>query len=150
MASTRTPRDQESRQAEQRIDYVPPDLLPTPEPEPGIAFRWVATHNRGEALLTNTSRKFREGWVPVKASDYPQIAASIGAQPNGNIEMGGLVLCKMDAERVEARRRYYAEKAQQQMQAVNSQYMEGNNPLMPKFQKVKSRVELGRGFGKGS
>jgi hypothetical protein len=151
MASNpRTPRDQESRLSEQRIDYAPPDLLPVPDPEPGISFRWVATHNRGEHMQTNVSRKFREGWSPVKASDYPKIAESIGAAPNGNIEMGGLVLCKMDSERVEARRRYYANMAQRQMQAVNSQYMEGNNPLMPKFQKVKSRVELGRGFGKGS
>jgi hypothetical protein len=96
------------------------------------------------------SRKFREGWTPVKASDYPKIAASIGADMGGNIEMGGLVLCKMDEERVEARRRYYANVAQKQMQAVDNQYMEGNNPLMPKFRKAKTTVTRGRGFGNGS
>lgn len=150
MATARTNRDDESRMSEQRIDYAPPDLLPVPDPEPGIAFRWVATHNRGEAMPTNVSRKFREGWTPVKGSDYPKIAASMGVAPNGNIEMGGLVLCKMDAERVEARRRYYSNMAQKQMQAVDNQYMEGNNPLMPKFRKTKTTVTRGRGFGNGS
>jgi hypothetical protein len=72
------------------------------------------------------------------------------ASKDGTIEVGGLMLCKNEEGRVNARRRFYANKNAQQMQSVDEQFMAENNPLMPKFRKTKSTVTRGRGFGNGT
>lgn len=146
--ATRTPRDLETRAQEEHIEYSPPDQLPMPNAEPGYCFRWIATHVLGEAAGRNVSQKFRDGWVPVKATDHPEMHYL--ANKEGNIEVGGLMLCKNTEEQVDARRRFYANKNSQQMQSVDEQFMAQNNPLMPKFRKVKSTVTRGRGFGNGT
>jgi hypothetical protein len=146
--ASRTPRDLEVRAEETRVDYTPPDQLPMPRAEPGYVYRWIATHVLSEAAGQNVSRKFRDGWVPVKAEDHPEMSEL--ATKNGNIEVGGLMLCKNTEEQVEARKRYYQDRNAQQMRSVNEQYMAQNNPLMPKFSKTKSTVTRGRGFGNGS
>jgi hypothetical protein len=72
------------------------------------------------------------------------------ATKDGNIEVGGLMLCKNTEEKVAARRRYYANRNTQQMESVDEQFMAQNNPLMPKFRKTKSTVTRGKGFGNGT
>jgi len=146
--ATRTPRELETRAEEERFEYVPPDQLPQPNPEPGYCFRWIATHVLNEASGRNVSQKFRDGWVPVKAVDQPQMNDL--ATKDGNIEVGGLMLCKNTEEKVAARRRYYANRNTQQMESVDEQFMAQNNPLMPKFRKTKSTVTRGKGFGNGT
>jgi hypothetical protein len=145
---TRSTRDQEVRASDERIDYAPPDQLPVPQAEPGWSFRWVATHVLGDANGRNVSQRFREGWVPVRAEDYPELLHL--KDKDGNVEVGGLMLCKNAEEKVVARRRYYANKSAQQMSSVDEQYMSQNSALMPKFSKVKTSVTKGRGFGNGS
>jgi len=39
----------------------------------------------------------REGWEPVKAEDHPELMM-VGNEKTGNVEIGGLMLCKMAAE----------------------------------------------------
>lgn len=146
--ASRTPREIETRADEERFEYTPPDQLPTPRAEPGWAYRWVATHVLNEAAGRNVSQKFRDGWVPAKAADHPEMKHL--ESKDGNIEVGGLMLCKNEEEKVEARRRFYANKNAQQMASVDEQFMAQNNPLMPKFRKTKSTVSKGRGFGNGS
>lgn len=51
-------------------------------------------------------------WVPCSAKDHPEIDLTFDlAQPeapgNENIEIGGLMLCKMPAEIAEQRNAYY-------------------------------------------
>ena len=94
MAENRTPRDLVSREKSARSVYVPPSALPDPTPEPGMVYRWVATHIMGEAQPTNVSMKMREGWVPVKAVDHPELML-LGNATTGNVEIGGLMLCKI-------------------------------------------------------
>lgn len=146
--ANRTPREIETRVEEERFEYTPPDQLPEPKPEPGYCFRWIATHVMGEAAGRNVSQKFRDGWVAAKAVDHPEMQHL--ASKDGNIEVGGLMLCKNEEGRVNARRRFYANKNAQQMQSVDEQFMADNNPLMPKFRKTKSTVTRGRGFGNGT
>jgi hypothetical protein len=48
-----------------------------------------------------------------------------------NIEIGGLLLCSIPAEIVEDRSAQMAEKARQQMDSVDRNYLRENDPRMP-------------------
>jgi hypothetical protein len=149
MAENRTPRDNVSREKQARAVYVPPTALPDPTPEPGYVYRWVATHVLGQHEPTNVSRKFRDGWEPVKAVDHPELMIT-GNEKTGNVEIGGLMLCKMPIEKAKARDEYYDQQAQNQMDSVDNHFMRNNNPMMPLFAEKKSSVSRGAGFGSGS
>ena len=150
MAETinRNPRDVTSREKTARAVYVPPSALPDPTPEPGYVYRWIATHVMGEAQNINVSNKMREGWEPVKAVDHPELMLQ-GNEKTGNVEIGGLMLCKMPRELAQARDEYYAKQARAQMEAVDNNFMRNNDPRMPLFTDRKSTSTRG-GFGSGS
>jgi hypothetical protein len=77
--------------------------------------------------------RFREGYTPVKASDYPElrVISDRDSQFPDNIEIGGLLLCSIPAEIVEDRSAQMAEKARQQMDSVDRNYLRENDPRMP-------------------
>jgi hypothetical protein len=139
----RTPRDIVSREKTTRYVYQPASVLPDPTPEPGYAFRWVATHILGQADPTNVSKKMREGWEPVKAADHPEL--QMLGNKDGNVEIGGLMLCKTSVEMVRARDAYFAEQAQAQMHSVDNNYMRDNDPRMPLFNERRTKVSFGKG-----
>jgi hypothetical protein len=148
-ATPRNPRDTETRAAEVREEsYVPPSTLPVPTAEPGMTFHWVATHVMGVADPTNVSKRLREGWVPVKAVDHPEL--ELPGNAAGNVEIGGLMLCKMPTSKVVARQRYYEEQARKQMQSVDTALMRNNDPRMPLFVERKSKTTRGSSFGNGT
>ena len=148
MAENRTNRDLVSREKSARAVYVPPTNLPDPTPEPGYVYRWVATHVLGQSEVTNVSRRMREGWEPVKASDHPELML-LGNEKSGNVEIGGLMLCKIAREKAEARDEYYNQQAQNQMESVDNSFMRQNDSRMPLFAERKSSSTRG-GFGSGS
>ena len=151
MAETndRSNRDSKSRDKSARTVYVPPSNLPDPTPDPDYTFRWVATHVLGQPLANNVSLQMRDGYEPVKAVDHPELAL-FGNNANGNVEIGGLMLCKAPKERVEARDEYYKKQAQNQMDSVDNHFMRNNDPRMPLFADRKSSSSRGQGFGSGS
>ena len=139
MADERAPRESrtlEDREAETRDkSWEPASMLPDPDPQDGWVFRWVRTSMVGSSDNTNVSKRFREGWEPVRAEDHPELQImsdhkSEWAQ-KGGIEVGGLLLCKAPEEVVEKRRSYYKNHAESQMQAVDNAYMRENDPRMP-------------------
>ena len=147
----REPRDLESRENETRATpWEPANLLPDPEPQDGWSFRWIRTSMIGSSDNTNVSKKFREGWEPVRAEDHPELQimsdhkSEWGAK--GGIEVGGLLLCKAPQEQVEKRRDYYKSHTESQMQAVDNNYMRENDPRMPVLApNRKTRVAFGGG-----
>ena len=149
MAENRTPRDNSSREKTARMVYKPSSSLPDPTPEPGYTYRWIATHINGQAHPTNVSKMMRDGWEPVKAVDHPELMLE-GNAKTGNVELGGLMLCKMPRERAQARDEYYAKQAQAQMESVDNSFMRNNDPRMPLFADRKSTTSRGGGFGSGS
>ena len=151
MAETidRSNRDSKSRDKSARTVYVPPSNLPDPTPDPDYTFRWVATHVLGQPLANNVSLQMRDGYEPVKAVDHPELAL-FGNNANGNVEIGGLMLCKAPKERVEARDEYYKKQAQNQMDSVENHFMRNSDPRMPLFADRKSTTSRGTGFGSGS
>jgi len=148
MAEARTPRELASREKTARMVYTPPSSLPDPNPEPGYVYRWVATHVLGQADPTNVSKKLREGWEPVKASDHPELM--LLGNKSGNVEIGGLMLCKMAKERAQARDEYYANQAKAQVDSVDNNFMRNNDPRMPLFSEKKTSTSRGVGFGSGT
>lgn len=145
---TRTPRDVETRATSSRAVYVPPSTLPVPAPQPGWSYRWISTAILGQQDPSNVSKKMREGWEPVKAVDHPEL--QLQGDTNGNVELGGLLLCKMPTERIEARNQYFADKAAAQVDSVDNNFLRQNDPRMPLFTDKKSSTSRGGGFGNGT
>ena len=148
MAENRLARELENRESTQRkMAWKPPQTLPEPEPQDGWVFRWIRTSIMGVADPSNTSAKFREGWEPVKAEDQPKLMMQ--ADPNsrfkGNIEIGGLLLCKAPKELMDQRDAYYAEQAKAQVQSVDNNFMRLNDERMPLFSEKKTTVSFGKG-----
>jgi hypothetical protein len=143
----RTNRDLVSRDKTARYVYKPSSTLPDPTPEPGFTYRWIATHILGQSDPTNVSRKMRDGYEPVKAADHPELMIP-GNEKTGNVEIGGLMLCKIPTEKAQAMAEYYAGQNQNQMDSVDNNFMRQNDPRMPLFSDRKSSVTRG-GFGNG-
>jgi hypothetical protein len=147
--TTRQPRELETREKMERpAKWMPPQLLPDPNPEPGYAFRWIRIASLGKEDATNISGKLREGWEPVKATDHPEIrlfGSSNGKFPD-SIEVGGLLLCKTPVEFTEQRNEHYRKQSEAQMQSVDNTYMRENDPRMPMFKERSSKVTFGKGI----
>lgn len=148
MADNRLARELEGREATQRKrTWAPPQLLPSPNPQPGWAFRWVRTALAGQYDPTNVSAKFREGWEPVKAEDHPEIQTQPdqNSRFKGSIEIGGLLLCKIPQEFMDQRAAHYKRASDNQIEAVDSSFMKTNDPRMPLFSEKKTSTSFGRG-----
>jgi len=148
----RAPREVDERKDETRPsdDFIPQSLLPSPEPQDGWVFRWVRTALMGEPDNINVSGRFREGWIPVLASDHPElkIQSDYGSDfaAKGNIEVGGLLLCKAPQEVMEKRDAYYRQQAENQMEGVDRNYLRENDPRMPMLKPERStKVKFGGG-----
>lgn len=151
MAENRTERNMINRETETRARTVrqwqPAATLPDPAPQPGYAFRWIRTSILGQPDPTNMSGKLREGWEPVKAEDHPEMMLTPNA--SGNLEIGGLILCKTPQELVDQRDAYYNKQARAQMDSVNNTLFRENDPRMPLFKDHKSETSRSA-FGSGS
>ena len=130
----RTLRTEESREATKRkVTWTRPNSIPDPEPKPGVEYRWIRTSTLGQADMTNVSSKFREGWEPVKAEDHPElkVLTDVDSKFQGNVEVGGLLLCKNSTENMDARREHYNEKNDQQIASVDNNYLRESDSRMP-------------------
>jgi hypothetical protein len=149
MAENRIPRDLDTRaKMERPKQWMPPELLPSPNPEDGYEFRWIRISTLGTADPGHVSAKLREGWEPVKASEHPEIQImATGDKPRfpDSIEIGGLLLCKTPKEFVAQRNSYYQRQTDGQMQSVDNAFMRENDPRMPVFKERRSEVKFGRG-----
>ena len=148
MATDRKARDEESREIEQRYEYTPASALPDPKQDPLFVYRWIATHVMGALDPMNASKRFRDGWEPVKAVDHPELHTM--GNKEGNVEIGGLMLCRMPKERAVARKAYYERQNDAQMTSVDNNFMRNNDARMPLFAERKTEETRGAGFGKGS
>jgi hypothetical protein len=148
MAENRINRELETRERTVRKKaWQRPEVLPSPNPEPGYNFHWVRVSTQGQVDATNVSSKLREGWEPVKASDHPEITIVAIEQERfkDNVVIGGLMLCKAPVEMVEERNAYYNDQAQAQMSSVDNNFMRENDPRMPLFNERKTKVTFGKG-----
>ena len=150
------PREADSRDADTRSrqvrEFTPPSLLPEPNPQLGWRFKWVRVAMTGNADNTNVSRKLRTGYVPVKREEVPelQIDSDFDSRftKEGNVVVGGLMLCKISEEVAQSRERYYAKKSGDQMSAVDRDLLRVADDRMPLHNTERSsRTEFGSGGG---
>ncbi len=130
----RTPRAQETREAtEKKTPWKRQSVIPAPEPRDGMKFRWIRTSALGQQDNMNVSRRFREGYVPVKASEFPElrVLSDVGSRFKDNIEVGGLILCSIPKDLSDARVEGQLEEAQAQIHAVDNNYLRESDPRMP-------------------
>ena len=146
--NSRESRSSNTRETKTRAVYTPSSSLPIPNKRPGIKHRWIATHVLGESVQSNVSKKNREGWEPVKAADYPELRLT--GDVNGNVELGGLMLCSIPEGMVEARTEYFKDKSQAQIDSVDNNFMRNSDPRMPLFSDKRSSTTKGAGFGSGT
>ena len=149
MADERTPRSHDSRAEDVRESndsWIPSEILPTPDPQDGWVFRWVRTSAMGQSDNTNVSQKFRDGWSPVRAEDHPElkVMSDVDSRFKGNVEVGGLLLCKIPEEEISKRAKYYRDMAQNQMDAVDNSFLREENPVMPLIKDRSSRTTYGK------
>ena len=144
----RTPRENETRtKFERPKQWLPPELLPTPNPEDGYEFRWIRVSTLGTSDPMNVSSKLREGWEPVKASEHPEIQLmDVGEKRRfpDSIEIGGLMLCKTPKEFVTQRNQFFQAQTDGQMASVDNSFMRENDSRMPLFKERRSEVSFGR------
>ena len=148
MAETRTAREVETRIAQERPkQWMPPELLPEPDRQPGYAYRWIRVSTLNTADPRNLSAKLREGWEPVSIEEQPkfQLLVDPASRFKDNIEVGGLLLCKTPVEFVEQRNNYVNQQTQAQTDAVDNNLMRQSDPRMPLFKERKSSTTFGKG-----
>ena len=144
----RTAREADSRQVMQRPEaWRPPETLPSPDPRPGWAHRWVRTSTMGTADPSNISSKLREGYEPCKGEDYPELMmhASIEGRFKGGVEVGGLLLCRIPEEFMTQRAKYYENLNKSQVDSVDNNFLRENDPRMPLFSEKRTKVTFGSG-----
>ena len=137
----------ETRERESRAhSYTPPQQLPDPDPQDGYTFRWVRTHFMGQSDARNVAMMRREGYEPVRLEDHPEMAYIVDdpSKLSGNVEIGGLMLCKIPREKTDARQAYYDELNRKQIQSVDNNFMRENDPRMPLFTEKRSEVSFGK------
>lgn len=148
MATNRITREVDTREFFERPkQWMPPELLPEPDKEPGYTYRWIRSSTLGTADPRNLSSKFREGWEPVRIEEQPKFALLI--DPNSrfkdNIEIGGLLLCKTPNEFVDQRNAYINKQTALQTEAVDNNLMRQSDSRMPIFKEGKSEHSFGKG-----
>lgn len=144
----RTPRALTTREGgERKKGWQRPSLLPTPEPKDGLKFRWVRTSTLGQEDNKNVSSRFREGYTPVLAKDFPELKVlpDHNSRFPENLEVGGLILCSIPTEFAEERIEGQLEQARAQIDAVDRNYMRENDPRMPLLKPERStKTTFGR------
>tara|TARA_B100000212_G_scaffold342581_1_gene330838 strand:+ start:3810 stop:4316 length:507 start_codon:yes stop_codon:yes gene_type:complete len=140
-ATDRSARSTETRTSSQRpVQWRPPNKLHAPTPPSGYVHRWIRAEVLGYDDKNNVHSRMTEGYELVRADEYEGsvFPAVEDGKYTGVIGVGGLLLARIPEEFVEQRKQYYAQRAQEQMQAVDNDWMRDNNSAMPKFQAERS------------
>ena len=116
----------------------------------GLTYRWIRESILGQDDKTNVSKRFREGFEPVRPDELPgfhDLPTVDDGRHAGVIGVGGLILCKIDKTIADQRNDFFEQQTQNQMTAVENDLMREENPSMPISSKMSSKVTFG-GSGK--
>ena len=140
-------RETVTREKTERVaEWKAPTTLEAPEAPIGYKHRWIRESVMDFDDRNNIHKKRREGYELVRAEEYPDFDAPVidEGRNAGCIGVGGLLLARIPEEIADQRNTYYSRKAQNQMDAVDNDWMKDNNPAMPKLNpQRKSSVSFG-------
>lgn len=148
MTESRLTRELDTRtQFERPKSWQPASALPEPDRQPGYDYRWVRVSTQGQADPRNVSSKIREGWEPVRIEEQPkfQMLVDPNSRFKDNIEVAGLLLCKIPNEFMAQRRAHYEALTRAQIESVDNNFMRENDPRMPLFKERQSKTSFGKG-----
>ena len=148
MANTRLARELDERSTKERPkQWTRPEVLPEPTKEAGYTYRWIRVSMLGQADARNVSSKLREGWEPVRIEEQPQFKMLVDPDSRfkDNIEVAGLLLCKMPDEMAQQRNDYYAQQSKAQIESVDNNFMRENDQRMPLFSEKRTSTSFGKG-----
>ena len=148
MAENRLTREVDNREKSARPkQWKRADVLPEVDPMPGYKPRWVRVSSLGKADPKNISAKLREGWEPVRIEEQPNLKfmRDENSRFKDNIEIDGLLLCKIPEEFVEQRKAFFNKVTKDNMDAVDSSFMRESDARMPLFAEKRTKVSFGKG-----
>ena len=147
-----TTREQNTR--EDQWTFEEPNALNIPEnvqarfDNEGMALRWIRVSLQGKDDIANVGKKLQAGWVFVTPDEVPEMSITSFVRDEGRYQgsvcRGDVALVKMPAGKVNARRKFYESKANDQMEAVNSQLMKNSDSRMPITNTSRSVTTRGR------
>ena len=151
---SRSSQERESQTREEVYTFEEEDALAIPEEvkerflNQGMVLRWIRIQIRGNDDYQNVGKRQRDGWVFVAPDEVPELSTSSIVKENGRyagtVVRGDVALAKMPEGRAIARREHYENKANELMNAVNSQLMSNNDSRMPIYNNSKSTVSRGK------
>ena len=144
--ANRAPRSTREQTERPKV-WQPASVLPEPDKEPGYTYRWVRVSTLGQQDARNISAAFRDGWEPVSINEQPQFKFMVDPDSRfkDNIEVAGLLLCKVPTEFMDQRRAHIDAKTQAQNDSVDNNFMRENDPRMPLFTERRSKTSFGSG-----
>ena len=106
-----------------RQPWRPVRKLETPPAPPGYVYRWIRESMMGSEDRANVSRRLREGWELVRATDLPpewQLPSLDNGRHEGVVYNEGLLLAKIPEETVQERNDHYAQKTETAKEALDN------------------------------
>mgnify|MGYP003652665110 FL=1 len=151
---SRTESTREQNLREEKWTFEEPNALTIPEhvqarfDNEGMALRWIRVSLQGKDDITNVGKKLQAGWVFVTPDEVPEMSLTSFVRDEGRYQgsvcRGDVALVKMPAGKVTARRKFYENKANDQMEAVNSQLMKNSDSRFPISNTSRSVTTRGR------
>jgi len=125
--------------------WTPPSSLDAPPAPKGFRHRWIRAESLGFDDTKNISGRLREGFVLVRADEYPDSDYPIvsSGKYSGVIGVGGLLLARISEEIAKQRAAYQDKLTEGQDEAVETNLMKEQHKSMPINVERQSRVTFG-------
>jgi hypothetical protein len=125
--------------------WTPPSSLDAPPAPDGFRHRWIRAESLGFQDTKNVSARLREGFVLVRADEYPdsQYPVITDGKYAGVIGVGGLLLARISEEIAKQRAAYIDNLSRGQDEAIEHDLMKEQHKSMPINVDRQSRVTFG-------
>ena len=132
---------------EPNATYIPPAVEERFRQQ-GLSLGWLRILLNGQDDYQEVGKKQQQGWEFITPEEVPEMGATSVVREEGRyagvVSRGDIALGKIPTVKLEAKRRFYRNKANEMLEAVNSQLMSGSTSKMPISNNSKSRTFKGR------